>query len=121
MEIKKEKSISVKPCHSKQTAVRSLKFTFVSALLSSCLQSILDCFFCLSYYSIFCVCSVCHTVELNLLPFTYLCISCPFLLICFSGDTVMPDKDITCDLFRFLQLLCEGHNSGYIPTTYTYL
>lgn len=27
----------------------------------------------------------------------------------------MPDKDITCDLFRFLQLLCEGHNSGYFP------
>lgn len=25
----------------------------------------------------------------------------------------MPDKDLTCDLFRFLQLLCEGHNSGY--------
>ncbi|XP_068183975.1 ryanodine receptor 2 isoform X2 [Antennarius striatus] len=30
-----------------------------------------------------------------------------------SGDKVMPDKDITCDLFRFLQLLCEGHNSGF--------
>lgn len=28
----------------------------------------------------------------------------------------MPDKEITCDLFRFLQLLCEGHNSGYFPT-----
>uniref|UniRef100_A0A3Q3W2P9 Uncharacterized protein n=1 Tax=Mola mola TaxID=94237 RepID=A0A3Q3W2P9_MOLML len=52
-------------------------------------------------------------MELNLLPFTYLCISCPFLLICFLGDTVMPDKDITCDLFRFLQLLCEGHNSDF--------
>ncbi|KAM3606327.1 uncharacterized protein V6R79_014397 [Siganus canaliculatus] len=30
-----------------------------------------------------------------------------------SGDKVMPDKDITCDLFRFLQLLCEGHNSDF--------
>ncbi|TNN69667.1 Ryanodine receptor 2 [Liparis tanakae] len=25
----------------------------------------------------------------------------------------MPDKDVTCDLFRFLQLLCEGHNSDF--------
>ncbi|TKS85783.1 Ryanodine receptor 2 [Collichthys lucidus] len=33
-----------------------------------------------------------------------------------SGEKVMPDKDITCDLFRFLQLLCEGHNSGYFPS-----
>uniref|UniRef100_A0A8C4H809 Ryanodine receptor 2b (cardiac) n=1 Tax=Dicentrarchus labrax TaxID=13489 RepID=A0A8C4H809_DICLA len=30
-----------------------------------------------------------------------------------SGQKVMPDKDITCDLFRFLQLLCEGHNSDF--------
>ncbi|XP_070398109.1 ryanodine receptor 2 isoform X1 [Nothobranchius furzeri] len=30
-----------------------------------------------------------------------------------SGDEVMPDKDLTCDLFRFLQLLCEGHNSDF--------
>nr|XP_043902413.1 ryanodine receptor 2-like [Solea senegalensis] len=30
-----------------------------------------------------------------------------------SGDKVMPDKEITCDLFRFLQLLCEGHNSDF--------
>uniref|UniRef100_A0A3P8S6G8 Ryanodine receptor 2 n=1 Tax=Amphiprion percula TaxID=161767 RepID=A0A3P8S6G8_AMPPE len=30
-----------------------------------------------------------------------------------SGTKVMPDKDITCDLFRFLQLLCEGHNSDF--------
>lgn len=29
-----------------------------------------------------------------------------------TADKVMPDKDVTCDLFRFLQLLCEGHNSG---------
>ena len=28
------------------------------------------------------------------------------------ADKVMPDKDVTCDLFRFLQLVCEGHNSG---------
>ncbi|XP_074531886.1 ryanodine receptor 2 [Halichoeres trimaculatus] len=30
-----------------------------------------------------------------------------------SGEKVMPDKTITCDLFRFLQLLCEGHNSDF--------
>ncbi|KAM9848015.1 LOW QUALITY PROTEIN: ryanodine receptor 2-like [Aulostomus maculatus] len=30
-----------------------------------------------------------------------------------SGDKVMPGEDLTCDLFRFLQLLCEGHNSDF--------
>ncbi|KAM6956587.1 ryanodine receptor 2-like [Aplochiton taeniatus] len=30
-----------------------------------------------------------------------------------SGDKVMPDEELTCDLFRFLQLLCEGHNSDF--------
>ncbi|KAM9837412.1 LOW QUALITY PROTEIN: ryanodine receptor 2 [Aulostomus maculatus] len=29
-----------------------------------------------------------------------------------SGEKVMQDDEFTCDLFRFLQLLCEGHNSG---------
>lgn len=24
----------------------------------------------------------------------------------------MADDEFTCDLFRFLQLLCEGHNNG---------
>lgn len=28
------------------------------------------------------------------------------------GEKVMQDDEFTCDLFRFLQLLCEGHNSG---------
>lgn len=28
------------------------------------------------------------------------------------GEKVMRDDEFTCDLFRFLQLLCEGHNSG---------
>ncbi|KAF3691469.1 Ryanodine receptor 2 [Channa argus] len=28
-----------------------------------------------------------------------------------SGEKVMQDDEFTCDLFRFLQLLCEGHNS----------
>lgn len=26
----------------------------------------------------------------------------------------MQDDEFTCDLFRFLQLLCEGHNSGLL-------
>ena len=30
------------------------------------------------------------------------------------GEKVMPDEELTCDLFRFLQLLCEGHNSGFL-------
>uniref|UniRef100_A0AAR2IQQ6 Ryanodine receptor 2b (cardiac) n=1 Tax=Pygocentrus nattereri TaxID=42514 RepID=A0AAR2IQQ6_PYGNA len=28
-----------------------------------------------------------------------------------TGDKVMADGQLTCDLFRFLQLLCEGHNA----------
>ncbi|XP_078504129.1 ryanodine receptor 2 [Lissotriton helveticus] len=28
-----------------------------------------------------------------------------------SGEKVLQDDEFTCDLFRFLQLLCEGHNS----------
>ncbi|KAG8123545.1 hypothetical protein E2320_018932 [Naja naja] len=30
-----------------------------------------------------------------------------------TGEKVMQDDEFTCDLFRFLQLLCEGHNSGF--------
>ncbi|XP_012989669.2 ryanodine receptor 2 isoform X4 [Esox lucius] len=30
-----------------------------------------------------------------------------------SGKKVMPGEELTCDLFRFLQLLCEGHNSDF--------
>ncbi|XP_052009298.1 ryanodine receptor 2 [Xyrauchen texanus] len=30
-----------------------------------------------------------------------------------SGDRVMADEKLTCDLFRFLQLLCEGHNTDF--------
>ncbi|XP_072311661.1 ryanodine receptor 2 [Eucyclogobius newberryi] len=30
-----------------------------------------------------------------------------------SGEKVMQDDQFTCDLFRFLQLLCEGHNSDF--------
>ncbi|KAM9808663.1 ryanodine receptor 2 isoform 4-T4 [Syngnathus typhle] len=29
------------------------------------------------------------------------------------SEKVMPDEELTCDLFRFLQLLCEGHNSEF--------
>ncbi|TRY59413.1 hypothetical protein DNTS_004316 [Danionella cerebrum] len=30
-----------------------------------------------------------------------------------SGEKVMRGDEFTCDLFRFLQLLCEGHNSDF--------
>ncbi|XP_009068059.1 PREDICTED: ryanodine receptor 2, partial [Acanthisitta chloris] len=30
-----------------------------------------------------------------------------------SGEKVMQDDEFICDLFRFLQLLCEGHNSDF--------
>lgn len=34
----------------------------------------------------------------------------------------MQDDEFTCDLFRFLQLLCEGHNSGTVkPRLHTTL
>ncbi|KAM8837244.1 ryanodine receptor 2 isoform 8-T9 [Spinachia spinachia] len=29
------------------------------------------------------------------------------------GEKVMQDDEFTCDLFRFLQLLCEGHNTDF--------
>ncbi|XP_071216376.1 ryanodine receptor 1b isoform X2 [Salvelinus alpinus] len=30
-----------------------------------------------------------------------------------SNEKVMADDEFTCDLFRFLQLLCEGHNNDF--------
>lgn len=30
----------------------------------------------------------------------------------YLDEKVMADDEFTCDLFRFLQLLCEGHNNG---------
>ncbi|KAK7820064.1 hypothetical protein U0070_022596, partial [Myodes glareolus] len=30
-----------------------------------------------------------------------------------TGEKVLQDDEFTCDLFRFLQLLCEGHNSDF--------
>lgn len=33
-------------------------------------------------------------------------------LLCFQGEKVLQNDEFTQDLFRFLQLLCEGHNSG---------
>lgn len=31
-----------------------------------------------------------------------------------AGNTNLSDAEFTCKLFRFLQLLCEGHNLGKI-------
>lgn len=30
-----------------------------------------------------------------------------------TGEKVMADDEFTQDLFRFLQLLCEGHNNDF--------
>lgn len=35
-----------------------------------------------------------------------------FICLIFLDEKVMADDEFTCDLFRFLQLLCEGHNNG---------
>lgn len=32
--------------------------------------------------------------------------------LCFQGEKVLQNDEFTRDLFRFLQLLCEGHNNG---------
>lgn len=42
-------------------------------------------------------------------------LSLAWVNICFvpcPDEKVMADDEFTCDLFRFLQLLCEGHNNG---------
>lgn len=51
----------------------------------------------------FCVTGICC----DFFPLYYLS-----LCVCLLGDKVMADAPLTCDLFRFLQLLCEGHNAG---------
>lgn len=33
-------------------------------------------------------------------------------VLCFQGEKVLQNDEFTRDLFRFLQLLCEGHNNG---------
>ncbi|KAJ8780551.1 hypothetical protein J1605_011466 [Eschrichtius robustus] len=33
-------------------------------------------------------------------------------ILCFQGEKVLQNDEFTRDLFRFLQLLCEGHNSA---------
>lgn len=35
-----------------------------------------------------------------------------------TDEKVMADDEFTCDLFRFLQLLCEGHNNGEFYQSY---
>ncbi|KAK7813497.1 hypothetical protein U0070_017015, partial [Myodes glareolus] len=34
-------------------------------------------------------------------------------VLCFQGEKVLQNDEFTQDLFRFLQLLCEGHNSDF--------
>lgn len=37
--------------------------------------------------------------------------SCFFFAV-YEGSKVLQNDEFTKDLFRFLQLLCEGHNNG---------
>lgn len=53
-----------------------------------------------------CVC-MCVCVCVYVCMYVYGCVSSLR-----PGEKVMQDDEFTCDLFRFLQLLCEGHNSG---------
>lgn len=38
-----------------------------------------------------------------------------FSKLFFKGSKVLQNDEFTKDLFRFLQLLCEGHNGGEVP------
>lgn len=50
------------------------------------------------------------------LSFQQYCNAFPVFL--YPDEKVMADDEFTCDIFRFLQLLCEGHNNGeWIPNT----
>lgn len=44
--------------------------------------------------------------------------SCCFIFF-FQGSKVLQNDEFTKDLFRFLQLLCEGHNGGEVLALYT--
>lgn len=89
-------------------------------------------FFTLSIFLSFCLCSVSllltppHVCVCAHGPVVMVAFTCVRLCLCVSvcvcmgvlffspcpGEKVMQDDEFTCDLFRFLQLLCEGHNSG---------
>lgn len=68
------------------------------------------------------VCTFVHTSVCaceNVCPYVHVCnlyMGVCGVCVCVSflwpGEKVMQDDEFTCDLFRFLQLLCEGHNSG---------
>lgn len=92
------------------------------------LQQIIICIILFSPKCIF-ICSLLFCCFLGLSLYYYLnfsmaslkCLFTPGWLcvqqqVCVSflalGEKVMRDDEFTCDLFRFLQLLCEGHNSG---------
>lgn len=102
IQIGKKKSITINPCHSRRSSWWDRwpwtysEFTVKSGLI-----------FC-SLHSLNILLLGLWTLDLCFFFFSpHL-----FLSIFFPGEKVMPDKDLTCDLFRFLQLLCEGHNSG---------
>lgn len=47
-----------------------------------------------------------------MLIFSFLRDSVIMFMYVFQGSKVLQNDDFTKDLFRFLQLLCEGHNNG---------
>ena len=77
---------------------------YVCAYLCMCLC------ICVSACVFVCV-YVCVCVCVHVCVYVCVCV-CVCVSSLWPGEKVMQDDEFTCDLFRFLQLLCEGHNSG---------
>lgn len=91
-----------------------------------CIFECVCAFMCMFAHARVLVCTFVHTSVcacaygcLHVCVCARLCICvcvCMYVCVCVSslrpGEKVMQDDEFTCDLFRFLQLLCEGHNSG---------
>uniref|UniRef100_A0A8B9LR02 Ryanodine receptor 2b (cardiac) n=1 Tax=Astyanax mexicanus TaxID=7994 RepID=A0A8B9LR02_ASTMX len=69
------------------------------------------CLFCVVCLCIACLC--CSVLDLNAFERQIKAEGLEVAAKDSLGDKVMADEQLTCDLFRFLQLLCEGHNAGF--------
>uniref|UniRef100_A0A8B9RLY9 Ryanodine receptor 2b (cardiac) n=1 Tax=Astyanax mexicanus TaxID=7994 RepID=A0A8B9RLY9_ASTMX len=69
------------------------------------------CLFCVVCLCIACLC--CSVLDLNAFERQIKAEGLEVAAKDSAGDKVMADEQLTCDLFRFLQLLCEGHNAGF--------
>uniref|UniRef100_A0A8B9LMT5 Ryanodine receptor 2b (cardiac) n=1 Tax=Astyanax mexicanus TaxID=7994 RepID=A0A8B9LMT5_ASTMX len=76
------------------------------AILNGGNTAVQQCLFCVVCLCIACLC--CSVLDLNAFERQIKAEGLEVL-----GDKVMADEQLTCDLFRFLQLLCEGHNAGF--------